>query len=379
MIAGATKAVSHELFLGVARHRLVQVAFVAAHRHTNLHPRSAHQRQPLLVGFEVLGLDWHQHLLWHAERRLVAVQLLEYSIDQPAGADVFDLVDHESLATDDASLANVEDLHSGLEVVVSEADDVDVFAALGNHLLLLDRPAHRNQPVTHTRGALVLHRRGRRLHLGIEPLDDRVGVTFEEVAQLADQLPICDLADLTHARAAALLDVEQQTRPPKPLMFVELAGAAGANREAAQQEVERVADRVCVGVRSEVLGALALATTHHQRPRVLLVERDRQERVALVVAETNVEPRPVLLDEAVLEHQRLDLVADLDPLDRLGRRDHLRGPRVHVAWILEVVGKALPKAGRFTDVDHTAEGVVELVRPRRVGNRAGWRALHHQL
>jgi hypothetical protein len=32
----------------------------------------------------------------------------------------------------------------------------------------------------------------------------------------------------------------------------------------------------------------------------------------------------VLLDEAVLEHERLDLVADLDPLDRLRRRDHLR-------------------------------------------------------
>ena len=136
-------------------------------------------------------------------------------------------------------------------------------------------------------------------HLRLESLDDVVGVAVEEVAQLVDQLPIARLVDLTDARTAALLDVEEQARPAEALMLVELAGTARADREAAQQEVEGVANRVRVGVRPEVLGALAFATAHHQRPRELLVERDREERVALVVAQANVEPRPVLLDEAV--------------------------------------------------------------------------------
>ena len=128
------------------------------------------------------------------------------------------------------------------------------------------------------------------------------------------------LVDLADARAGALLDVEQQARPAEPLVLVELRRAARADREAPQQQVERVADRVGVGVRAEVAGALALAAPHHQRPRPLVVDGHGEERVALVVAEPDVEPRIVLLDEAELEHERLDLVADRRPLDRLGRR-----------------------------------------------------------
>ena len=155
-------------------------------------------------------------------------------------------------------------------------------------------------------------------------------------------------------------------------MLVELARAARADREAAQQQIERVADRVGVRVRPEVAGALALAAAHHQRPRELLVERDRQERIALVVAQADVEARPVLLDEAVLEHQRLDLVAHLDPLHRLRRGDHLRRARVHVARILEVVGQPLAQARRLADVDHPTERVLELVRARACRESCRW-------
>ena len=42
-------------------------------------------RQPLLVRPQVLRLDRDEHLLGHAERRLVAVQLLEDAVDQAAG------------------------------------------------------------------------------------------------------------------------------------------------------------------------------------------------------------------------------------------------------------------------------------------------------
>ncbi len=272
----------------------------------------------------------------------------------PPATELLDLVDDETLATDDAALAHVEDLHGSFEIVVGETDHIDVLAALGNHLLLLDRPTHGGEPIANTRGALVLQVLGGGAHLGLEPLDDLVGVAFEEVAQLVTNCRYSGSLDLTDARPAALLDVEQQARPAEPLMLVELARTARADREAAQQQVERVADRVGVRVRPEVPGALALATAHHQRPGELLVDRDRQERIALVVAEPDVEPRPVLLDEAVLEHQRLDLVAHLDPLHRLRRRHHLRGPRMHVARVLEVVREALAQARRLADVDHAA-------------------------
>ena len=50
---------------------------------------------------------------------------------------------------------------------------------------------------------------------------------------------------------------------------------------------------------------------------VVLVERDRDERVGLVVAQADVEARPVLLDEALLGEQRLGLGGDDHAFDAL--------------------------------------------------------------
>ena len=157
-----------------------------------------------------------------------------------------------------------------------------------------------------------------------------VGVAVEEVEQLARPARRSRSLSISPTHGPrALLDVEQQARPARAAGgWLNLLSRAGADRERAQQQVERLADGVGVGVRAEVADALALAAPHHHRPRPLVVEGDGEERVALVVAQPDVEPGPVLLDEAVLEHQRLDLVAHLDPLDRLGRGHHLGGARV---------------------------------------------------
>ena len=64
----------------------------------------------------------------------------------------------------------------------------------------------------------------------------------------------------------ALLDVEQEARPAEALVAVELVVRAGADRERAQQQVERLADGVGVRVGPEVAHALALAAPHHHRP-----------------------------------------------------------------------------------------------------------------
>ena len=248
----------------------------------------------------------------------------------PPGRELLDLVEHEALASDHAALAHVEHLHRRLEIVVGDADHVDVLVLVGDHLLLGDRLLHGDQTVAQARRTLELELGGGALHLRLEPMDDLVGVAGEEVAQLADELAVRHLLDLADARAGALLDVEEQARPPEPLMLVELGRAARADREAPQQQVERVADRVRVRVRAEVARALALAAAHDQRPRPLLVDRHGEERVRLVVAQPDVEPRLVLLDQRVLEHQRLDLVADGRPLDGLGGLDHLARPRVQI-------------------------------------------------
>jgi hypothetical protein len=103
-----------------------------------------------------------------------------------------------------------------------------------------------------------------------------------------------------------------------------------------------------------------------------------EERVALVVPEPHIEARLVLLYQAVLEHERLHVVADLDPLDAFGGRNHLRCPRRQDCGGLEVVGEALAKRLGLADVYDPPVPVAELVAPGCVGYGAGRRTFEHR-
>ena len=103
------------------------------------------------------------------------------------GRQIFDLVDDETLAPDHAALAHEEDLHRGLELVVGDADHVDVLVAVAHDLLFLDGPAHTGQPVAQAGRLFELHAVRRGEHLLLETLDDLVGVAVEERQQLVDQ------------------------------------------------------------------------------------------------------------------------------------------------------------------------------------------------
>ena len=85
--------------------------------------------------------------------------------------------------------------------------------------------------------------------------------------------------------------------------------------EDAVEHVERLAHLLCVRVRPEVHdpAAVALAREHHAR--VVVLDRDRDVRERLVVAQANVERRPVTLDQVLLDVQRLHLRAGDDHLD----------------------------------------------------------------
>jgi hypothetical protein len=70
-----------------------------------------------------------------------------------------------------------------------------------------------------------------------------------------------------------------------------------------------------------------VALTCEVNARELLVERDADVRIRLVVAQPDVERWPVLLDEVLLREQRLGLRSRLDEVDPLDARDQIgRGP-----------------------------------------------------
>jgi len=79
-------------------------------------------------------------------------------------------------------------------------------------------------------------------------------------------------------------------------------------------------DLLAEDVQWTIVGHSLASHTHDHRPGPLLVEGDGEVRVRLVVLVPDVEARPVRLDQVVLEEERRDLVANLDPLDGLRGR-----------------------------------------------------------
>ena len=78
-----------------------------------------------------------------------------------------------------------------------------------------------------------------------------------------------------------------------------------------------------VGVRAEVARAVVLQPPRHEHARERLLHRDLDVRIRLVVAQRDVEPRAVLLDQVRLEHQGVRLGRDHDRLE-IGHPRHQR-------------------------------------------------------
>ncbi len=85
----------------------------------------------------------------------------------------------------------------------------------------------------------------------------------------------------------------------------------------------------------------------------------------------------MLLDERILEHQRLNLVAHNRPLDRLGGLHHLTSSRVQPIGPLEIAAQPMPETRRLTHIDDATMSIFELVRPGLIRNRSCGRSLNH--
>ena len=173
------------------------------------------------------------------------------------------------------------------------------------------------------------------------------------------------LVDVADAGRPAALDVVVQAR--RAGAPAGLDALAGAELEDLLEQVERAADALGVRVRAEVEALAAVALAREVDAREVLVHRDRDERIRLVVAQADVEPRAVLLDEVLLGEERLGLGGDEDELDRLDRIDHLVRAAGH--GIGEVAGDALLDRLRLADVDDLARG--RRGTGRRPARRAG--------
>ena len=162
-------------------------------------------------------------------------------------------------------------------------------------------------------------------------------------------------------------------------MFFELGRSARAYRKRTQQQIERFADGIGVGVRTKIFGPLALPSTHHHCTWPLLIEREGEKWIALVVAKTYVEARSMLFDEIELQHQRFDFVTYFNPFHCFGCSNHGSCSCVQNTRVLEIVRQPLSQVCCFTYVNDLAVCITKLVRTRRFWNGAGGWFSNHAL
>ena len=148
------------------------------------------------------------------------------------------------------------------------------------------------------------------------------------------------------SRAAFNLVLEARARS-----IPEIAVAALANEEQFLQLVQRLANGTCTRVRAEIT-ALALARTAVKlQARKLVFGRYVNVRVTLIIPQNDIEPGLVLLDQVVLEDQRLGFGIrdrDLDVRDQ----PHHCGSLCRVVRTVKIAGYALLQIPGFADVDH---------------------------
>ena len=247
----------------------------------------------------------------HARRR--AVVLEHERLQHGRRVLALDVLEVKPVAVDQAAVAQREDLHGRTIVLQREPDHVDVAHAAPVGGLPLGQVPDREEPVAVARGlleALVL--RGV-LHLRLQLPLDRPCLAREELDHAVDDLPVPLLRDVAHARRQAALDVVVEAGNPR--VAAGLRPLARPIREDAVEHVEGLAHLLRIRVRPEVDDAAAVALAREHHARVVVVDRDGDVRERLVVAQLDVEGRPVALDEVLLQVQRLDLVRGDDHLE----------------------------------------------------------------
>ena len=274
-------------------------------------------------------------------------------------------------------MSDVEQGRRELQIIRNHPEHVEVIAIPEHQLLRLGSLLHRGHCIAQTgRSLVVLVRSGAR-HLLRQVEDHRRRFATEEPQESVEVCLVVSGLHGADAWTAAPLDVEEQAGSLGPLVALELLVRARSKRERGQEEVDRSPEGTRVTKGSEVANSSTTRSARHDWAWPLLIGRDRQPGIALVILEANVVARLERLDQRDFEDQCLDLCGGGHPLNPLGRRHHLRSPGVQRARVLKVRAQSGSKRAGLSDVDHATEVVEELIAARLIRNGLGrWPQRH---
>ena len=331
---------------------------------------------PALVGQERLDVggirrqEGHVHLAGNGARARVVLR--EEAAEHLLVGRLAGRVHQVHVPPDQLPVADGEQLGRGLTVLARHPEQVELRARERGHLLALHRPLDGPDLVAQDARAFVFGLVGRGGHLAPKRPDDDLLATLQEQLDLLDVRPVVGLRDGLDARTLAALDVVEQARPLERALAVTDVDRAGPEREQPPDEVHRLVHRRRGCVRPEVARTVVHELARSLDAREVVGERDLDVRVALVVLEPDVEPRPEPLDEVRLEQQGLGHRVGQRVLDVGDAVDHFPDP-VDVAQgtrrrlLLPVRAHPAAQALRLADVQHVAALVLEQVDARPVG------------
>jgi hypothetical protein len=332
----------------VALRELQDAAFLAPDGRANPDPRAAELRQELRERLRVAGIGRDQDL--GRDARGGAVVLEAEGFEDRLDVLAPHVLELEAVAVDQLAVAERKDLDGGALAVDRHADDVDAVRLPLVRGLALGEVTQGEQTVSVARRILEALLGGGDPHALLQLALDRSGLAGQELDDSRDDLSIVLGGDVADARRVTAVDVVVEARNPR--VPAGLRPLARTELEDPIEDVEGLAHLLRVGVRSEVddPAPMTLAGEHHAR--VLVVDRHRDVREGLVVAQTDVERRTMALDEALLHVQGFGLAARDDRLHVGDPLDELRHPEPGVAPALEVAPHPRAQRLRLPDVEH---------------------------
>ena len=206
-----------------------------------------------------------------------------------------------------------------------ESDDVNVERTRKHGFLLLLQRLDGLEAIARTCGMLEIELGCRLLHLGFELPHELVTLTSQKTLHAGNKRRVLLGRDSRATGTRSLANVVGEAglvigRGPSARLdharhLAILLAGHGANRHDASHGIDGLAGRTCIGVGPKIACAALVLLARELDGGICGALGDGNERVALVVAIVDVEGRIVLLDEVLLENERLGLVVHHDVVE----------------------------------------------------------------
>ena len=349
---------------GVGPDQVHQRLFLPALRRADLHAsavrRAALLAQQLLQRLAVLEI--HRHVNLRRDELLVEIELLQQRGEELRLVEFLLVLPEELAPVDDLAVAQVKQVQRHQRRFRVAAENVDVVALGGRHLLPLFDLLDGGQQVAQRGRFLESHLARRRFHapaqiarqVGVPALQKLPHVAHRGVVRLAR-------GQALHARPQAAVNVVLQTGLGVVARQVHLARR---HQKMAVDEMHQPVRQVGREVGTEIGGAVLAQAPRHVHTRVALAGQ-LDVGVGFVVAQQHVEARLVLLDQVVFERQRFLFVIHQNVVDIARFRDQAARFGISQLVFGKVAAHPMPQHLGFADVDDPAAAVLVQIHARR--------------